>query len=166
MVTEIADVGTARPQVLVIGGGVAGASAASRLAEGGAAVTLIEARATLGGRATSYKDGITKQDVDNGQHLLLGAYRDTRAVLRRLGVDQRLKFDKSLSISFVNRSGRRSRLGPRLFSGPRGVLAGLFVFRVLRLKDKLSLVWVLFLAINPPSSGLDGQTVSQWLRSL
>lgn len=166
MVTEIADLGTARPQVLVIGGGFAGAAAASRLAEGGAAVTLIEERATLGGRATSFKDGVTKQDVDNGQHLLMGAYRDTRAFLRRLGVDQRLKFDKSLSVSFVNRTGRRSRLAPRLFSGTFGLLAGIFFFRELGLKDKLSLIWGLFRARNPKAKRIDGWTVSQWMNAL
>jgi monoamine oxidase len=65
---------------VVVGGGFAGASAASALAEAGVAVTLIEERATLGGRTCSFKDGVTKQDVDNGQHLLLGAYRETRTL--------------------------------------------------------------------------------------
>jgi uncharacterized protein with NAD-binding domain and iron-sulfur cluster len=80
---------------VVIGGGFAGASAASALTEAGVAVTLIEERANLGGRTCSFKDGVTKQDVDNGQHLFMGAYRDTRAFLRRLRVENRLRFGQN-----------------------------------------------------------------------
>lgn len=164
MVTEIEDIGTERPQVLVIGGGFAGAAAAARLAEGGVAVTLLEERPILGGRATSFKDGVTKQDVDNGQHLFLGAYRDTQAFLRRLGVLDRLRFEKQIAVSFINRSGRRSKLAPRLLPGRLGLLLGVLLFRELRLKDKLSLLWGVLRA-RPPK-GEKPQTVSQWLSTL
>jgi squalene-associated FAD-dependent desaturase len=166
MPTEIEDIGTERPQVLVIGGGFAGAAAAARLAEGGLAVTLLEERPTLGGRATSFKDGVTKQDVDNGQHLFLGAYRDTQAFLKRLGVLDRLRFEKNLAVPFINRAGRRSRLAPRLLPGRLGLLAGVLLFRELRLKDKLSLVWGVLRARPPKAGAASTQTVSQWLAAL
>lgn len=164
MPTEIEDIGTERPQVLVIGGGFAGAAAAARLAEGGVAVTLLEERPILGGRATSFKDGVTKQDVDNGQHLFLGAYRDTQAFLRRLGVLDRLRFEKQIAVSFINRSGRRSKLAPRLLPGRLGLLLGVLLFRELRLRDKISLLWGV-LRTRPPKGG-KAQTVSQWLSIL
>lgn len=164
MPTEIEDIGTERPQVLVIGGGFAGAAAAARLAEGGVAVTLLEERPVLGGRATSFKDGVTKQDVDNGQHLFLGAYRDTQAFLRRLGVLDRLRFEKQIAVTFINRSGRRSKLAPRLLPGRAGLLLGVLLFRELRLKDKISLLWGVLRA-RPPK-GEKTQTVSQWLSAL
>ena len=166
MPTEIEDIGTERPQVLVIGGGFAGAAAAARLAEGGLAVTLLEERPTLGGRATSFKDGVTKQDVDNGQHLFLGAYRDTQAFLKRLGVLDRLRFEKNIAVTFVNRAGRRSRLAPRLLPGRPGLLLGVFLFRELRLKDKLSLLWGLLRARPPRGNAASTQTVSHWLSAL
>lgn len=151
---------------MVVGGGFAGAAAASALAEAGVAVTLIEERATLGGRTCSYKDGLTKQDVDNGQHLLMGAYRDTRAFLKRLRVDRRLRFDKTLRIPFINRAGRRSVLEPRLFSGNLGLLAGLCSFREMGLKDQISLLWGLVRAHFATAQRVDQLTVTQWLSYL
>jgi hydroxysqualene dehydroxylase len=62
------------PDVIVIGGGFAGLSAAAALADAGAAVTLYEARPHLGGRATAFRDRETGELVDNGQHVLLGCY--------------------------------------------------------------------------------------------
>ena len=62
----------------MIGGGFAGCAAAVELANAGYQVTLYEAAATLGGRArTVVHDGLA---LDNGQHLLLGAYRETRRI--------------------------------------------------------------------------------------
>jgi len=68
-----------RREVAVIGAGWAGMAAAARLAEGGARVTVFESAKQLGGRARTVQlDGI---EVDNGQHILLGAYRDALALI-------------------------------------------------------------------------------------
>ena len=66
--------------VVVIGAGFAGLSAASALADAGARVLVLEAPPGLGGRATAFRDRETGRVVDNGQHVLLGCYRrDARA---------------------------------------------------------------------------------------
>jgi len=68
--------------VAVIGGGYAGCAAAFTLAEAGVRVLLLEAGAVLGGRARRVvRDGLP---LDNGQHLMLGAYRATLGILARL----------------------------------------------------------------------------------
>jgi zeta-carotene desaturase len=72
------------PDAIVIGGGVAGFSAATALAEAGARTLVLEARPGLGGRATAFTDPGTGERVDNGQHILMGCYRDTLALLERL----------------------------------------------------------------------------------
>ncbi len=72
-------------QVAVIGGGWAGCAAAVELAAGGADVTLFEAARTLGGRARAVQ--AKEALLDNGQHIMLGAYDQTLALLRRVGVD-------------------------------------------------------------------------------
>jgi squalene-associated FAD-dependent desaturase len=71
-------------QVAVIGGGYAGMAAAVRLAERGIPVTLFEAGRLLGGRARAvdYR-GIR---LDNGQHILLGAYRETLSLIDQIGM--------------------------------------------------------------------------------
>ncbi|WP_296649266.1 hydroxysqualene dehydroxylase HpnE [Thiobacillus sp. 63-78] len=71
-----------RTHVAVVGGGWAGCSAALTLAEAGVPVTLFEASRTLGGRARAVELG--RQPLDNGQHILLGAYEQTLQLIERL----------------------------------------------------------------------------------
>ncbi len=73
-------------QVAVIGAGWAGCAAAVAATRQGHAVTLFEAAAEPGGRARSVTlpDGTT---LDNGQHILIGAYRESLRLMQELGVD-------------------------------------------------------------------------------
>ena len=70
--------------VAVIGGGWAGCAAAVELAHAGRKVTLFEAARSLGGRARSVE--VHGKLLDNGQHIMLGAYIDTLRLLRRVGI--------------------------------------------------------------------------------
>ena len=74
----------------VIGGGWAGMAAAVALAQGGAQVTVLEAARTLGGRArrvaVTGADG-SELSLDNGQHILIGAYTQTLGLMRTVGID-------------------------------------------------------------------------------
>lgn len=70
--------------VAVIGGGWAGCTAAVELAHAGCKVTLFEAARSLGGRARSVE--VQGKLLDNGQHIMLGAYSDTLRLLRRVGI--------------------------------------------------------------------------------
>ena len=71
----------------VIGAGWAGLSAAAALKKTGAAVTVFEAGRTPGGRARRVSHPAFKNNLDNGQHILLGAYEQTLALMRQLGRD-------------------------------------------------------------------------------
>ncbi len=73
---------SSKPRVAVIGGGWAGCAAALTLAEAGVAVTLYEASRTLGGRARAVE--LEGKALDNGQHILLGAYEQTLGMIDRL----------------------------------------------------------------------------------
>jgi squalene-associated FAD-dependent desaturase len=74
-----------RPRVAVIGGGWAGLAAAVELSAGGAGVTLFEAARQLGGRARRVEQG--GHVLDNGQHILIGAYRETLRLMHKVGAD-------------------------------------------------------------------------------
>lgn len=80
--------------IAVIGGGCAGLSSAATLAERGIAVTLFEASSQLGGRARAV--AVQTQDqvhlLDNGQHILLGAYQETLSLLKKAGIDESQAF--------------------------------------------------------------------------
>jgi squalene-associated FAD-dependent desaturase len=71
--------------VAVVGGGWAGCTAALELATAGCKVTLFEAARTLGGRARGVE--LHGKLLDNGQHIMLGAYSATLDVLRKAGID-------------------------------------------------------------------------------
>ncbi len=72
----------ARPSIAVIGGGYAGMAAALTLAEHGMAPSVFEAGHTLGGRARALSLPDHPMALDNGQHLLLGAYHTTLQLIR------------------------------------------------------------------------------------
>jgi squalene-associated FAD-dependent desaturase len=90
--------GDATKRVAVVGGGWAGLSAAVRLAEAGIACTIFEASRTLGGRARRVPwiaaDG-REIALDNGQHILIGAYRETLVLLQRLEIDLARAFERT-----------------------------------------------------------------------
>ena len=77
---------------IVVGAGFAGLSAAVRLARHGARVLVLEARSRLGGRATAFNDRETGELVDNGQHVLLGCYRETLTFLDHIGARDNVSF--------------------------------------------------------------------------
>jgi squalene-associated FAD-dependent desaturase len=73
-----------KPAVAVIGAGWAGCAAAVELTRRGAQVILLEATHTMGGRARRVESQGTT--LDNGQHILLGAYRDTLHLMQIVGL--------------------------------------------------------------------------------
>ena len=76
---------TARsPSVAIIGAGWAGCAAGVELSRLGAKVTVYEAARVPGGRARRVEH--QAQLLDNGQHILLGAYRDTLKLMQAVGL--------------------------------------------------------------------------------
>ena len=128
------------PDVIVIGGGFAGLSAACALADSGARVTVLEARPTLGGRATAFTDPHTGERVDNGQHVLMGAYHETFRFLRRIGAEDKVRMQSQLAVDVVERSGRTSRLVCPPLPSPLHLVAGVFDWEALRWRDRVSVL--------------------------
>ena len=76
--------------VVIVGGGWAGLAAAVELCSNKIPVTLLESAPQLGGRARSVR--AADMLVDNGQHLLIGAYRSVLGLMGRIGVDCKRAF--------------------------------------------------------------------------
>jgi squalene-associated FAD-dependent desaturase len=107
-------------KVAIVGGGWAGIAAAVTLADAGHDIAVFEMAPQLGGRARSVAG---EPPYDNGQHILIGAYRDSLALMRRLGVDpQQVLTRLPLALPYPGEPGLRLPPGPPLLSFSRGVL--------------------------------------------
>ena len=124
-------------RVAVVGGGWAGCAAAVALLDAGCGVTLFEAARTLGGRARAIEtDG---RVLDNGQHIMLGAYTDTLKLMRRVGVDpRRAMLRLPLQMRYPSADAGMDFVAPRL-PAPLHVLVALLRARGLDRADKLAL---------------------------
>ena len=102
--------------VTVIGGGLAGLSAACALADAGYQVRLLEKRRYLGGRASSYEHPGTGEVIDNCQHVLIGNCVNLIDLYSRLGVSDAIRwFDR---LTLIEPGGRRSTLAPSFLPAP------------------------------------------------
>lgn len=146
------------PDAVVVGGGVAGVAAATAMAERGVRVLLLEARPSLGGRATAFNDPATGERVDNGQHVLLGCYVETFRMLRRLGTESFVSMQEGLTLDVVDRDGRASRLRCPNLPSPLHLLVGLLRWDAIGWRDCAAAARIGFATTPGPRD-----TVRQWL---
>lgn len=152
---------TAGKTVAVIGGGIAGMSAACALADGGFNVTLLERRGYLGGRASSYLHPGVNEVIDNCQHALIGAYTNLIGFFRRIGVEDKIHW--SSDITMLEPGGRRTVLGPSRLPAPMHGLPRLLSAGAFSLADKLSLARA-FTAILLGRGNDPNESLADWLR--
>ena len=120
----------------MIGGGWAGLAAAVELCAAGVTVSVFESARQLGGRARSVViDGRT---LDNGQHILLGAYRETLRLMRQVGAEPERYLRRQTLELRQDREAFRLRL-PRLPS-PWHLACGLALARGLPLREKFGAI--------------------------
>jgi hydroxysqualene dehydroxylase len=133
---------TIRKTVAVIGAGYAGCAAAFEAVQRGHSVTLYEAARVLGGRARRV-DTTDAKPLDNGQHILIGAYTETLRIMGAVGIDAKQYLLRNpLALEFPD--GVKLAL-PR-WPAPLHVLAGIAYADGLSREDKLaflkaSLAW-------------------------
>ena len=147
-------------KVVVLGAGYAGLAAATELILRGHDVTLVEGRALLGGRAHSFVDTKSGQVLDNGQHILMGCYHETLALLGQLGVMDRLYSPPSLQVPFVSGKGRSSLAAT--LPAPLHLLSALLGYGELSAADKFSAV-KLAIRLRLGQSPAADETAETWL---
>jgi squalene-associated FAD-dependent desaturase len=124
-------------RVAIVGGGWAGLAAAVEASSLGHQVTVAEMAPALGGRARRLPPSVDGLALDNGQHILIGAYSTTLSLLRTVGVDERAVL-RRLPLTLIDAQGRGLSLppGPALPGFVRGVLAA----RGWSLRERLALL--------------------------
>ena len=151
----------AEKSVIVVGGGVAGMSAACSLAECGLNVRLVERRQYLGGRASSYHHPGVDEVIDNCQHVLFGCCTNLIGFYRRVGVEQKIHWTRSMTM--IEPGGRRSALGPSWLPAPLHGLPSLLAAKAFTSEDKKALMRA-FQTFMRPAVSESTETLGAWLR--
>lgn len=143
--------------VAIIGGGYAGMAAAVELARRNIAVQVFERSATLGGRArVVHSDGFT---IDNGQHLLLGAYSGLSKMLRFLQVSSRQLAHLPLTLHSTDGLDFRAAQLP----APWHLLVGLLRARGLDGRQRRAIMRLLWKIRRRDDSLTEARTVDELL---
>lgn len=90
-----------KDKVLIIGGGIAGLSAAVHSIEKGLLPIIVEKNRHLGGRVRSLETSDVEKTIDNGQHVLSAAYEETRQLLHKIGSLNKIFFQKNFQAFYV-----------------------------------------------------------------
>ena len=149
---------------IVVGGGLAGITAALDLADAGLRVTLLEVRPRLGGAAYSFeRDDL---EVDNGQHVFLRCCTDYRALLKRLGVEGDTTLQERLSIPVLAPGGAHATLRRGGMRAPLHLVGSLAGYPFLTPAERLrtARVAIAMSRLDREDPALDEQSFGDWLR--
>ena len=153
----------AAPRVAVIGGGLAGITAATALAEAGAAVTLLEARPRLGGATSSFtRDGLV---VDTGQHVFLGCCTAYRGLLGQLGMTAHAPVQDRFDVTVLAPGPKRGQLRRAALPGPLHMLPALARYPFLSLAERavVSRPALALRGVDPADPATDEQRFGDFL---
>jgi squalene-associated FAD-dependent desaturase len=151
------------PRIVVVGGGLAGMAAALAAADGGARVTLLEARRRLGGATFSFqREGLW---VDNGQHVFLRCCTAYRGFLDRIGAAGRTFLQPRMAIPVIAPDGTVGWLRRGGLPAPLHLAGALARYPFLSPRERLraALAALALARLDPDSAELDRSTFGQWL---
>ena len=150
-------------KTILIGGGLSGLSAAIYLSQSGEQVELIEASPKLGGRTYSFFDNTNNTEIDNGQHILMGAYNETIKLLKIMGSENLPIYQKNLKINFIKKGGRQYKLSAPDIFYPINLLSALLKFNLLSWSEKLKFLNLLILLFFSLDKKAGSGILEEWL---
>jgi squalene-associated FAD-dependent desaturase len=146
--------------VVIIGGGLAGLSAASALAPRGFKLTVLESRNRLGGRASSFTDVASGLLIDACQHVTMGCCTNFAHFCKTVGINQFLAPQPTLY--FMTLDGRISRFGADPLPAPLHLARSLLRAHYLTFGDKLRIGWGMFCLLRANAG--DDPPLLEWLK--
>ena len=152
-------------KVIVVGGGYAGVSAATSLAEQGFQVDLLESRGSLGGRVYSTAPSESfPAPVDNGPHLFMGCYHETLRLFARLNVPGPFHWVDPLGLYWLDPGGKKLSLKCAPLPSPLHLAFGLLTTNAFPFPEKILLARALGVFSKKPFKLPSGmETVAQFL---
>lgn len=150
--------------VVVVGGGLAGITAAVGCADAGREVTLLESRDRLGGLTHSFRRGDLW--VDNGQHVFLRCCTSYRRLLSRLGVADLVTLQDHLDVPVTSgATGRTSHLRRTGLSAPLHLAGALARYRWLSPRERLLAAGAALALrrVDPEDPAVDERSFGVWL---
>jgi squalene-associated FAD-dependent desaturase len=151
-------------RVAVVGGGLAGISAALAAADARADVVLVERRPSLGGLTSSIvRNGLS---FDNGQHVFLRCCTAYRQFLERVGASEAVYLQPRLDVPVLAPGGKQSRISRTSLPAPLHLLASLAKYRHLSVTDRAGLARAALALrrLDPDDPCSDGTSFGDWLR--
>lgn len=151
-------------KAVVVGGGLAGITAAVALAQAGAGVTLLEAKPRLGGATMSFtRDGLV---VDTGQHVYLRCCTAYRGLLDRLGMAAHAPLQPRFDVTVLTPS-RRTRLRRKRLPAPLHLLPTLARYPLLSYSERsrVSLAALAMRRVDPADPATDEVRFGDWLQA-
>jgi hydroxysqualene dehydroxylase len=151
-------------RVIVIGGGLAGITAALDCARVGAEVTLLESRGRLGGAAYSFqRDGLW---IDNGQHVFLRCCTEYQRLVHELDADELVTVQPRLEIAVLAPGGRRGRLHRTALPAPLHLAGALARYPYLNVRERVALTAAMTALrfVDPDDPANDRRSFGDWLR--
>lgn len=124
--------------VIVIGGGLAGLACAVALSDRGRRVTVLERSVRLGGRAASWTDPVTGDNVDIGPHVVHSEYRNLLALFDRLGTSRLIRWQPDPVLTIATRP-KPTRLRHRLLPPPLSLMPSMMQAPGLGAADLMSM---------------------------
>lgn len=149
------------PPVVIIGGGLAGLAAAAGLASRGVACRVLESRQQLGGRASSFIDPTTGEELDNCQHVSMGCCTNLAHFCETVGASDSFRREKSLT--FIGPTGRSTVMQAAPLPAPLHLLPSLASLHWLTWGERLRLLRGLSSLLRTPRAKLRGVRLSDWL---
>jgi squalene-associated FAD-dependent desaturase len=151
-------------RLAVVGGGLAGITAALRGLDAGCAVTLLEARPRLGGAAASFRRG--ELTVDTGQHVILRCYSAYRRLLGRLGVADAVPVQERLAFAVLAPGRTPVHLRRGRLPAPAHLLPAVLAHRLLppSARARAMATALALRKLDPDDPRLDRQSFGSWLR--
>jgi len=125
---------------IVIGCGLAGLTSAAYLTQNGFHVEILEASPKAGGRAYSLKDNETGSVIDNGQHIIMGCYKETLKLFKLIGAEENLIRQNRINVNFIKENFILVPLQASLLLYPFNLLSALLNYKAIAFRDRILLL--------------------------